>query len=421
MSKLKKSDSFLENLNLKNSQNFADFSDLSSSDDLKDLPNSPTLQKKQKSSRNKTLNLSKEESKIYFKRCLDLREFSEETADFSAETKNFFGKTEKSLAETENFSVNPQNLQSQQVNQQNPPINPQNQQVKIKELSLEQIKDKTICGESLSVMQNLPKEIFDLAIIDPPYNLTKNFAGKKFNQISHKEYKKYTENWLNELLPLLKPNASFYICCDWKSSIEIAEVLTEFEQNKKFFIRNRITWQREKGRGAKSNWKNSMEDIWFCTLGEEYVFNLEDVKIRRKVIAPYKVDGNPKDWNQTENGNFRDTCPGNFWDDISIPFWSMAENTAHPTQKPEKLLAKLILASSNKDDFIFDPFLGSGSTSVTAKKLGRHFCGIELSEEYCSWAEKRLEDAEKNKEIQGYANGVFWERNSISEQKKIVY
>lgn len=415
MSKLKKSDSFLENSNLKDARNFDDFSDLSGLADLKDLHGSDGLQKKQKSSRNKTLNLSKEECKVYFGRCLDFREFSEETAnssdkiaDFSAESANFFCKTEKSPDETENFSVNQQNHQE---NQQNPQVNK-------KELSPEQIKDKTICGESLSVMQNLPEEIFDLAIIDPPYNLTKNFAGKKFNQISHNEYKKYTKSWLTELLPLLKPNASFYICCDWKSSIEIAEVLTEFEQNKKIFIRNRITWQREKGRGAKSNWKNSMEDIWFCTLGEEYVFNLEDVKIRRKVIAPYKVDGNPKDWNQTEEGKFRDTCPGNFWDDISIPFWSMAENTAHPTQKPEKLLAKLILASSNNGDFVFDPFLGSGSTSVTAKKLGRHFCGIELSEEYCAWAEKRLEDAEKNKEIQGYANGVFWERNSITEQKK---
>ncbi len=386
MSKLKKSDSFLENSNLKNLQNFADLTDFSDSLDL---------QKKQKSSRNKTLNLSKEECKIYFERCLDLREFSEKNATFSVES--------------------PQNPQE---NSQNPQNN-QNQQVKKIKFSLEQIKDKTICGESLIVMKNLPREIFDLAIIDPPYNLTKNFAGKKFNQISHNEYKKYTESWLNEFLPLLKPNASFYICCDWKSSIEIAEVLTEFEQNKKLFIRNRITWQREKGRGAKSNWKNSMEDIWFCTLSENYVFNLQDVKIRRKVIAPYKIDGNPKDWNQTEDGNFRDTCPGNFWDDISIPFWSMAENTPHPTQKPEKLLAKLILASSNKDDFIFDPFLGSGSTSVTAKKLGRHFCGIELSEEYCAWAEKRLEDADTNKEIQGYANGVFWERNSILEQKRV--
>ena len=140
--------------------------------------------------------------------------------------------------------------------------------------------------------------------------------------------------------------------------------------------------------------------------------------MRRSVIAPYKVDGKPKDWEETESGNFRNTYPSNFWDDISIPYWSMSENTAHPTQKPEKLLAKLILASSNVGDVVLDPFLGSGSTSVTAKKLGRHFIGIEQNVQYCIWAEKRLEMAEEDKTIQGYADGVFWERNTGRLQKK---
>ena len=115
------------------------------------------------------------------------------------------------------------------------------------------------------------------------------------------------------------------------------------------------------------NWKNGMEDIWFATLSDQYTFNLEAVKIRKRVIAPYRSDGCPRDWEATESGKFRNTCPSNFWDDISIPYWSMPENTAHPTQKPEKLLAKLILASSNPGDLVFDPFLGSGTTSVTAK------------------------------------------------------
>ena len=69
---------------------------------------------------------------------------------------------------------------------------------------------------------------------------------------------------------------------------------------------------------------------------------------------------------ETDDGNYRNTCPSNFWDDITVPFWSMPENTAHPTQKPEKLLAKLILASSREGDTVFDPFLGSGTTAVTA-------------------------------------------------------
>ncbi len=137
------------------------------------------------------------------------------------------------------------------------------------------------------------------------------------------------------------------------------------------------------------------------------------------VRAPYKTDdGNPKDW-QAENGkNFRITHPSNLWTDITIPFWSMPENTDHPTQKPEKLLAKIILASSNKNDLVFDPFLGSGTTAVTAKKLNRNFSGIEVDEFYASLTLKRLELAKEDSSIQGYEDGVFWERNTLQEQKK---
>ena len=185
-----------------------------------------------------------------------------------------------------------------------------------------------------------------------------------------------------------------------------------------FIVRNRITWEREKGRGAKTNWKNNTEDIWFCTTSNEYTFNVDAVKLKRKVIAPYRdKEGKPKDWNEGVDGNFRLTHPSNIWTDITIPFWSMPENTDHPTQKPEKLIAKLMLASSNEGDFVFDPFLGSGTTAVVARKLSRRFSGIEQNEEYCCWASKRLAGASLENSIQGYADGVFWERNSLSEQK----
>ena len=213
--------------------------------------------------------------------------------------------------------------------------------------------------------------------------------------------------------PLLKKDGSIYICCDWKTSLIVGTVIEEF-----FQVRNRITWQREKGRGASANWKNSMEDIWFATNSSDYKFHLDNVKIRKKVIAPYRVDGKPKDWQETENGNYRDTCPSNFWDDITVPFWSMPENTAHPAQKSEKLIAKIMLASSSEGDIVLDPFLGSGTTSVTAKKLGRNYIGIEKEAQYCVWTEQRLEMAEHDSTIQGYVNGVFWERNSLSEQNR---
>ena len=275
------------------------------------------------------------------------------------------------------------------------------------------VVDKTIIGDCLLVMPFLPTGCVDLLIADPPYNLDKDFNGRKFKKTTDEQYVEYTEKWISEVIPLLKPDATVYVCCDWQSSSAVEKVL-----KRHFIVQNRITWQREKGRGALTNWKNGMEDIWFATKSKSYTFNVEDVKIRRKVIAPYKVDGKPKDWEETAGGNFRNTYPSNFWDDISIPYWSMPENTAHPTQKSEKLLAKLILASSNPGDVILDPFVGSGSTSVTAKKLGRHFIGIEMNEQYCVWAEKRLEMADADSTIQGYADGVFWERNTAALQKR---
>ena len=278
---------------------------------------------------------------------------------------------------------------------------------------IKKIINKTILGDTFELLKQMPDSFVDLLIVDPPYNLSKNYHGNKFSKTSSEEYKNYTLSWLNECKRIMKNDATIYVCCDWESSLIIGEIMFEL-----FNVQNRITWQREKGRGALHNWKNGMEDIWYATKSDKYTFNVEKVKTRRKVIAPYKVDNKPKDWEETENGRYRDTYPSNFWDDITIPYWSMSENTEHPTQKPEKLIAKLILASSNENDIVFDPFLGSGTTSVVAKKLNRKYIGIEQNPLYCGWAEYRLELAEKDKEIQGYVNGVFWERNTLAVQKK---
>lgn len=271
----------------------------------------------------------------------------------------------------------------------------------------------TLQGDCIRLASLLPKNFVDLLILDPPYNLTKNFNGRKFTKLAVDDY----TSWLNEvvvfLLPLLKPTASIYICGEWFTSASIFTVAATH-----FIVRNRITWEREKGRGARLNWKNASEDIWFCTRSEDYTFKVDAVKLRRKVIAPYrKVDGTPKDWESTQEGDFRDTHPSNIWTDITIPFWSMPENTDHPTQKSEKLIAKIVLASTNSGDFVLDPFLGSGTTSVVAKKLGRRYLGIEVDEDYCLLAEKRLELA-LGADVQGFAEGVFWERNTHAIQAR---
>ena len=275
------------------------------------------------------------------------------------------------------------------------------------------VENKIFNGDILETLRIMQDSFADLIIIDPPYNLSKNFNGNKFNSMKDADYEAYVDSWLPEVCKKLKPNGSLYLCGDWKCTSVLQRSL-----EKNLTVLNRITWQREKGRGAKRNWKNGMEDIWFAVKNpSDYYFDIESVKQKRKVIAPYKENGKPKDWQETEVGNFRLTYPSNFWDDISIPFWSMPENTDHPTQKPEKLCAKLILASCPENGVVFDPFLGSGTSAVTAKKLGRKYCGIELNEEYCLYAAKRILMAENDKSIQGYSQGVFWERNSAPAKK----
>lgn len=275
-------------------------------------------------------------------------------------------------------------------------------------------RNKIICGDAFQILKKLPEKNFDLLFADPPYNLTKTFGANSFRQVSLDEYEIWLDSWLRQTIKLLKPTASVYICGDWRSSSAIQKVGMKY-----FCLRNRITWEREKGRGAKKNWKNAAEDIWFFTVSDEYVFNLESVKTMRRVIAPYTTEnGEPKDWEKSENGSFRLTHPSNLWTDLTVPFWSMPENTEHPTQKPEKLLAKIILAGTNENDLILDPFLGSGTSAVVAKKLNRDFVGIEKNEKYCLLAEKRLASAERDKAIQGFSDGIFWERNSGGKNKK---
>ncbi|MGG6295387.1 DNA-methyltransferase [Leptolyngbya sp. AN02str] len=277
------------------------------------------------------------------------------------------------------------------------------------------ILNRTLCQDLFEALPYLPSGCVDLLVLDPPYNLTKRFNQRTNRRRSLQEYENWVAQWLSQLVRLLTPTASIYICGDWQCSPALYNVASRY-----FIVRNRITWEREKGRASRKNWKNCSEDIWFCTMSSTYYFNADAVRLKRRVLAPYTDPmGQPKDWNATIDGNFRLTAPSNLWTDITIPFWSMPENTDHPTQKPEKLVAKLILASSPPNALVLDPFLGSGTTSVVCKKLNRRYVGIEQELDYACIAEKRLALADTNVQIQGYSDRVFWERNSLPWQRLV--
>lgn len=272
--------------------------------------------------------------------------------------------------------------------------------------NIETIKNKTIIGSSFEILKMIPTDSVDLVVTDPPYNIEKKFNQESFKRMIDADYIKWLDIWIKELRRILKNTGSIYICCDWNSSPLVWSVMKKY-----FIVRNRITWEREKGRASLKNWKNNIEDIYFATVSDDYTFNLNKVMIKKDVLAPYRDgNGNAKDWFLENGKKYRLTAPSNVWTDITIPYWSMKENTEHPTQKPEKLIAKLILASSNENDLVLDPFLGSGTTSVVAKKLKRNYIGIEIDTGYASICEKRLEDI--NETIQGYNGKYFLARGT---------
>ncbi len=271
--------------------------------------------------------------------------------------------------------------------------------------------NKLIEGDSIKLLKKMPENTVDLVVVDPPYNLSKTYFNLKFNEMKVKEYKVWFNEWILELKRILKPNGSIYVCSDWKTSMIIGPILSE-----NFNLRNRITWERDKGRGSKDNYKNNIEDIFYATMDkDDFVFNVNDIRHQRIVIAPYKnKDGTPRGWEYKNDLQIRYTSPSNIWSDITIPYWSMKENTEHPTQKPEKLIAKLILASSNKNDLVFDPFVGSGTTAVVARKLGRKYLGFDISNEFLNISKFRLDNL--TKDIQGYDGDSFLLKNAELER-----
>ena len=274
--------------------------------------------------------------------------------------------------------------------------------------------NSTVLGDCFNVLPKIPKDSIDLAIVDPPYNLYKKVGAKTFGKRPLGDY----TNWINDLLalllPTLKQTATVYLCGDWVTSLSLHEAAIRSGLN----VRNRITWAR-KAPGAKYNWKNAHEDVWYCTVSDKFTFNV--VKTRKKVLFPYKdpETGLATDWTRDSSGQaWRDEYPSNLWTDITLPFWSMPENTDHPTQKSEKFSAKLILASTNPGDTVISVFGGSGTDSVAAKKLGRNYIGIELQENFAMIAQKRLNAADTDSRIAGYHDGVFWEKNAFRFQKE---
>lgn len=269
-------------------------------------------------------------------------------------------------------------------------------------------------NESFQNSSNYIKEnSVDLFFLDPPYYISGNKKqinledGDRGDWDCQWDTKDEFYIWIENMLKLaynqLKENGSLYLCISWQHSHMFHIILERLGFN----IQNRITWKRDKGRGSNINWKSMHEDVFFATKHPtNYIFNIDDVKIEKNVVAPYRnEDGSPKDWWIDENGNkVRLTYPGNIWTDLCVPYWSMNEVKSyaktkktpnnifqkHNTQKPKELVKRCILASSNKGDLVVDYFSGSGTTAISAEELNRNSIVFDINKTYIEILKTRI-------------------------------
>ncbi len=232
-------------------------------------------------------------------------------------------------------------------------------------------------------------EYFDLIVADPPYYKLDNCWDKK-QFVDYNHYLSWSKMWIEKCFYSLKNGGSFYCFINWENVCKIKKIAEDVG----FSLYNWIIWERNKGRSSNTNYKSIREDILFFVKGKNPKTFNPQLKIR-PVIAPYKdKDGKPKGWYVDEKGNrMRWTGVGNIWH-YTPPVWSSKnEKPFHPTQKPEAMLERIILSSSNENDMVLDLFSGSGVCSTVCLKNNRNVIAVEKDEEY---SKKILERVSNN-------------------------
>ena len=228
-----------------------------------------------------------------------------------------------------------------------------------------------VCGDAVAVMRDLPGSSIDLLIADPPYNLGKDYGVSRDMKAWH-EYECFTHEWLTEAIRLLTDTGTLYVFMGVRFISKLYAMLEdEFELN----FNGWITWHYTQGMGRKVGFSPRHEDILFFTRSDKFTFNLDAVRIPQKYFR--------------KRNNMAGANPGDVWQFSHVHYCS-AEREPHPTQKPEALLERMILASSNPGEIVLDPFVGSGTTCCVASVLNRQWIGIDLNPEYISMSERRL-------------------------------
>lgn len=230
-------------------------------------------------------------------------------------------------------------------------------------------------------MKLIPEWSIDCIITDPPYWIS--FWNNERDKIAN--FNGFTEAWVKECFRVLRIWWSFYWFMARTNVCEFKSILDKY-----WSIKNRITRERNKWRWSSKNYKSVKEEILYYVKWKWETRN--EQKMLKQHVVPYVLDGKPRWWFTNEEWvKCRRTWIGNVWH-YTQPFFKMPENTEHPTQKPELMIERIILTSSNEQDIILDPFMWSWTTAKVANDNNRNFIWFELDKWYREIANKRLEN-----------------------------
>lgn len=226
-------------------------------------------------------------------------------------------------------------------------------------------------GNALTLFKTLPSESIDLIIADPPYNLGKNY-GNNHDLKDFDDYLDFSKNWLKEAQRVLKTHGTLYVFMGVRFISYLYDIMNRDLQ---LYFNSWICWHYTQGMGRKIGFSPRHDDILMFNKSKNYTFNLDDVRVPQKY---YRA-----------RNNMRGANPGDVWE-FSHVHYCNENRQNHPTQKPEGLIERMVLASSNEGDTVLDPFSGSGTTLRVCQQLKRTCIGFELNPEYIALTKERL-------------------------------
>lgn len=226
-------------------------------------------------------------------------------------------------------------------------------------------------GDALELFKQIPDESINLIIADPPYNLGKNY-GNNNDSREFEDYLNFSREWLKEANRVLKKDGTIYVFMGVKFISYLYEIL---ERDIGMELNSWITWFYTQGIGKTKGFSPRHDDILMFNKSKKFTFNLDDIRVPQKYYR--------------ERNNMRGANPGNVWE-FSHIHYCQKNRKPHPTQKPEGIIERMVLASSNKGDKVLDPFAGSGTTLRVCQQLDRECIGFEYNPEYVENIQERL-------------------------------